>query len=437
MLGVSPKIDNACAPYSLRENMFVLKTENQNNIIYAPIQGMAFFCDEHDADEIKDYISDGTIIKTPELRQYIQHIEESAKDVVLGESPLDKPDKLMFILSQQCNLSCSYCFSQESRSSDLLDIEKIKIAINYFLSYDTSKRKDFTFIGGGEPFVTWELLKQTILYIEEKTNRLNTPYQIRIITNGTLLTEKRIGWLEGKKVAISISYDVLKDIQDKQRPFSSSEKSSFDVVNKSICLLRKYNIPFTFRSTITAINVHRMLEMAEFIIQNYPEINKIHFEPVTENNSDNRKFFDEFICQYFKTLPVCESCGVFLTNSYIASFDLIKTHNCSGEFCIVPDGSIMACHRHSSILDRYYDSFKFGFVTNEDLFIDKVSLNTFESLRNVRFDKCKHCFAKWHCAGGCLSKRLVYSPNNNIIHCEFIRSFLMNYIEYQLIKQLK
>lgn len=430
-------IYNNKTPYNLRSNLFVIKRNKKEYIVYAPLQGISFICDNQDADEIRKFILRGTDFTSHDLYQYIQEIGNSSKIIPSRNPSLKKPDKLMFILSQICNLSCTYCFSQESRSKELLNIDKIKNAINYFFSYNKKKRKDFTFIGGGEPFITWELLKRTILYIEEKTRLHKTTNQIRIITNATLLTEEKVAWLAEKNVVVSVSYDILPDIQNKQRPFSIPGKSSFDAVNVGINMLRKYKVPFTFRTTITPTNVYRMLEMARYVIKNYPEIKKIHFEPVTDNAIDNKSFFRDFVKNYFKALTVCQKNGVFLTNSYIASFDFIRNHMCQGEFCLVPDGGILACHRHSSNNDLHYDSFKLGFVTDDKLVIDQVSLKNVEKIRKLRTKKCNRCFAKWHCAGGCTSKHLVYSENNNIIHCNFIRSFLLSYIEYQLKNQLK
>ncbi len=420
----------------LRNDIYLLKGNNDEDIVYAPLQGLSFYCTPRDAEELRRFIEDGRMVNDRELKNYLYDILNSEKEKPHDILELHRLDKAMFILTQRCNLACSYCFSQESRSSDTLDIYTIQAVIDYVISYNTNHQKVFTFIGGGEPFVEWNLLKSAIVEIVTRCNSKKINHQIRIVTNSTLVTEEKASWLADKNVVISVSFDILQDVQDRQRPFPNREKSSFTSVIKSLDLLRKYKIPFTFRATITPINVNRMLEMAHFIIDNYPEIKTIHFEPVTDDSIDNIVFFRTFTESFINTIKEMERSGVFLTNSYVSAFEHVKKHTCQGEFCVVPDGSIIACHRHSSIYDRHFDKFKFGYVQDSKVIIDDNKVKAVVQLREERYIECETCFAKWHCAGGCSSKRLVYSVENNRIHCEFIRNFIRSYIEYQLNKKI-
>jgi uncharacterized protein len=50
-------------------------------------------------------------------------------------------------------------------------------------------------------------------------------------------------------------------------------------------------------------------------------------------------------------------------------------------------------------------------------------------------EKCKACFAKWHCGGGCLAQKYVYNEEILDLICDFTRSFTQKMILEKLEKQ--
>lgn len=138
---------------SLRSNVFLLDYEPTKKIIYAPLQGQAFYCGIKEADEIKLFVKDGSQPQNVLLCDYLQKIEQIDVSEPKYPPAIDTKDRLVIILSQICNMACSYCFAQESRSSRSLGPGGLKDAIDYVFSQDGSV-KVFNFIGGGEPFVT-------------------------------------------------------------------------------------------------------------------------------------------------------------------------------------------------------------------------------------------------------------------------------------------
>jgi sulfatase maturation enzyme AslB (radical SAM superfamily) len=306
---------------TLRDNLFIVpNATNDKYIAYAPLQGFSFFCGENDVKELKEYLTTGQLPQNDVLASYISKLLKEPTETPFAGPEINCFDKLLIILSQRCNLNCSYCFAQNSRSNSIISIDHVKTSIEYILERNNGSQKTFTFIGGGEPLVTWDLLKESIQYIESRAKDLNVQYQIRIVTNATLLDENRIKWLNRGNIVISVSSDILPEIQNSQRPFHNAEKESFNYVDNALKLLHKYKMPHTLRATITELNVDRMDEMAVFSINNYPSIKRLHFEPVTDNSIDNNTFFKKFIDSYISTYSKCEQRGVYLTNSYISSY---------------------------------------------------------------------------------------------------------------------
>ena len=146
--------------------------------------------------------------------------------------------------------------------------------------------------------LTWGLLVWAINYITEETNKKKIKKSIGITTNATLLNEERILWLKKMNVKLCVSYDILPEIQNSQRNFSMSTLNSFDVVDKNIHLLLKHEIPFRLRSTITNKNVELMVDMVQFTVKNYPNINQLHFEPVSDTIENSNLYYEKFVKKF-------------------------------------------------------------------------------------------------------------------------------------------
>ncbi len=156
---------------SSADTIFIIPPSNdiREHIVYAPLKNIAFICNENAVTIAKN------IIKGEELTQrdidsvvykYVKQINELPTQLPIT-CDIGDVSSAVIILSQQCNLSCSYCFSQQSRSVGLLDVESVEAVIDYTINSESINKK-FIFIGGGEPFLAWEDLKRAIQYIHLK-----------------------------------------------------------------------------------------------------------------------------------------------------------------------------------------------------------------------------------------------------------------------------
>lgn len=415
---------------SLRHNLFVLDYEPDTRIIYAPLQGQAFFCGDKDAGEIAQFVENGRQPISSILCEHLKKIYEVDIHVPKDTPAIDIKDRLVIILSQMCNMACSYCFAQESRSSRVLDADTLMTAIDLVYSHRSSV-KVFTFIGGGEPIVTWKLLRRSIEHIANKSSETGIEYSVRIITNGTLIDPEKARFLAKYHVSVSLSFEILPDVQNEQRPLFLNKTTSFDAVCNGIDILRESHIPFGFRSTITNVNVDRMPDMVRFSLQHFPEVSRLHFEPVTIHGLENG-FFHSFIKGFIEAFSIGDAAGIFVTNSFINSYFKIKSRFCQGEMCLTPGGEMVSCHRHSSDDDSLFKSILIGRVEKQAVQIDKEGLARATELWDSKYDECETCMAKWHCAGKCASIRKSLSIEENHTHCDFIRDLLTQFIAYNL-----
>ncbi len=405
---------------SLRDDITIIQLGNGSNIVYAPLHGAAFYANDKAVDVCKSYIDTGKIVddnETSSLREHISVLEK-IKTKAPRKYSINLASNLVVILSQMCNLACSYCYAQDSRSKEVLGKEQIETAINYLFA-QKSERKHFSFIGGGEPTLTWELLKWSISYIRSFPFEQNK-VGIGITTNGTLLDNERIEFFKANNVDINLSFEILPDVQSSQRCFANSTRDTFVVIDNAIRKLLYNGVHVGIRSTITKLNVRRMTEMVLFVSNNYPSLEKLHFEHVTSVSND-KAFYDDFVYHFIEARRIGQEKGIEVYCSVSRGFEKLKSCFCRGEFCLTPTGDFVACHRISSKEEQSFDLFKYAEVKNGILSIDSRKKQKIEDFYNEKREECANCFAKWHCAGSCPMERTVYSNKMRDLRCYYTK----------------
>jgi radical SAM protein with 4Fe4S-binding SPASM domain len=286
-----------------------------------------------------------------------------------------------------------------------------------------SKHKKVSFIGGGEPMVTWDVIEWSVNYINQhKSPDDNISYSIT--TNATLLTEHIIQFCKDNKIHIGVSFEIIKDIQDNQRPFYKSTKSTFNVIHKNIIKLIDNKVSFGIRSTITKLNVALMPEMVNFVADNYSVLKKVHFEQVTDPSQNDSEFYSLFIDSFFQAREIGKSRGLDVYNSITNSVYRIRERFCNGEMCITPTGNIVACHRISSEKDMDYSTFCYGRINEESISLDLSKYQSYYNFANVKRQECGSCFAFWHCAGICPMERTVLKEKQLDAKCNFTKEIV-------------
>lgn len=421
----------------LSKDIFIIRLQGNNNIIYAPLRNAAFFANENATIVVQKYIERKELSieeRRSKVWDYLQKLEE-IKPEIPKECGINIDGNLVIILSQLCNLSCSYCYARESRSKEILDRDRLKQAIDYTLSSSNNNIKRFSFIGGGEPTLTWNLLKWAINYIDT-SKRENQKVRISITTNGTLLSDEKIKFIKKHKVHVGISFEILPEIQNIQRGYANPKLKSFDDVNNAIQKLTKNNIPYSLRSTITRKNVGLMKDMVIFVSKNYKHIKRLHFEQVTDILDNDLNFYNDFIVNFFDARKAGREKGIEIYNSISNSVNYLKTKFCRGEFCITPTGDLVACHRVSSNKENAFNAFNFGNI-DEEVYIDNTKVEKVLNIAKEKQEECNTCFAKWHCAGGCVSDRLLLSKIQQAYKCNFTKEFVTKILEEKLTVQTK
>ena len=422
------------------DNLYLLPCSLVNReIMYSPLRGTAFMVDSNTASHLMSGNSDNRLVDdisqklSPINYELLQHVDISVKEI---------SQNLVILLSNSCNLGCKYCYAQYEREQGFLSKKKIENIINFAfrLNENSSDIVSISFLGGGEPTLNWDLLVWAIEYAKQQAEVYGIKLRIGFPTNATLLNAEKIDFLVKNNVEVGVSFELIPEIQNEQRPFAHSNLSSYDIVKRNVYLLNEKGIQTRFRSTITPQYVHRMQDMVKNVVAEFPFIKKIHFEPVyplleSETVSfDIELFYEQFIDNFMCARRIGDSYNLIITTAATNTLGKIKPRYCRGELCITPQGDLVICHRSSSEKDVRYNKFRYGTVSDKCVVVDDIQFQKVNELLNKKAVQCNECFSKWHCSGMCLSNREMYTTQQFQAYCSYIKKIQPRYIEYMIQK---
>lgn len=179
------------------------------------------------------------------------------------ETPL--ADNITFIVTDDCNLRCRYCYEENKQSNDMT-IETARNAADYF--FDTYENKYdrviFDFVGG-EPFVRVDLLEELLPYMMKRFKSQPKKWEELIFsfsTNGTCFKDDKVrNLIKNYQYAMSVglSLDGVKEIHDYNR------SGSFDKVMEYFPYWRQNFPQCATKSTLNHEAIPYLFESVKFL----------------------------------------------------------------------------------------------------------------------------------------------------------------------------
>ena len=181
-------------------------------MVYAPLKNQFFLATPVQVEKLEELLAANT---TNEMLRQMIAIDSWDSPEVSVESFCT----LHLLLNEKCNFHCKYCYSAEGRSSAELTMEQIELMLDYFLSGDRRAVKNRTvmFMGGGEPMLSWPLVQTATLYAEQVAKEQGITLHLSLTTNGSIMDEQMLDFLKEHQFTVQISFEVLPDVQRKQR----------------------------------------------------------------------------------------------------------------------------------------------------------------------------------------------------------------------------
>ena len=165
---------------------------------------------------------------------------------------------LTVILTDQCNFNCAYCY--EKRGRKCLDPAILARAIRFFQPFFA--RECFIDFYGGEPLLAFAEIKQSVGQMEKSfKKKAGNKVHYSITTNGSLLNDTILDFLEKHRFSIVLSFDGL--AQDISR-----KEGSFDFLVSIIPrILERPGISLEIHSVFTSDTIRYLSRSVELIDQ--------------------------------------------------------------------------------------------------------------------------------------------------------------------------
>jgi radical SAM protein with 4Fe4S-binding SPASM domain len=165
--------------------------------------------------------------------------------------------ELTLQLTDKCNLGCSYCF-QKRRTHDL-PFSSIRLSLDLFR--DAFHKHSFLVFYGGEPLLSFDTIRQTIAHIQNHPILRKTRFRYSLSTNGTLLNEEIIRFLDTHQFRVNMSHDGT--AQEATRPGRMNSL----VLENLERLVRSTGIELTTNSVFVPGTVGEIFRSARFLIE--------------------------------------------------------------------------------------------------------------------------------------------------------------------------
>jgi uncharacterized protein len=175
---------------------------------------LALYCKTHDSkkeiwiyDNVSNELFDGTgslidITSDERLTAYTQAKSQKQTTKYSNSKSKDFWD-LRIQLGLKCNMQCKYCAQSDRENEQWVSSPKDIPVFIEKLKTSGIKVHGVIELWGGEPFVYWKTLQKLVPALRE----LYPEAALAIITNGTLLTEKKIEFCEKYKIDLTFSHD--------------------------------------------------------------------------------------------------------------------------------------------------------------------------------------------------------------------------------------
>lgn len=298
---------------------------------------------------------------------------------------IPKLNQLYLEINNRCTLNCSFCKLDsvslikrtgcyiwpetpgEKRKLLIEDWEQIlKDGIDF-------AAKEILFIGG-DPLLEWDVLKKLL----KKAKYLKYP-SIKVLTNGTNLTEDKIIFL--KEYSVNI---VLQFFSHEEYLYDEivKTKNAFKTVVKSIHMLKLHSIDFSFIVTITDGSNGK--DTITWLEQFSPK------EIVTDHIfSESNLISPDFILRNVK-----DSNNKLITTNYKKDifFQRCEGHSCwEGKLSVCNNGQVIPCpFARTEIIAEYSKN------VLQEIFCNKA-YEKYWDMTNEDIDRCKDCEYRYVC----------------------------------------
>lgn len=353
--------------------------------------------------------------------------------------------KLILLMTTSCNLRCRYCYidygSYESVScSGNIDVEKTSRSLKKLYN-DYPEGIGFVQFFGGEPLIAFNEIKRTVEIVEQlcEEHKCKLP-SYGIVTNGLLLTDEIVEYLEKKNIATMISLDGDKQIHDLVRKGIGGINTYDNLVMKIKSYINRIHCRVFFEMTLNREHIKvyqkgKMIELFEGIkalgfragnigVVEFSKDSKLDF---LESDHDTYvQMIDEMVTYFFdqmKTENPMFNVDVIRILTKILKKDT-TIYSCGAgvsQVTLAADGAILPCPK--------FINTDFGIIEMDENEWDNSKIK--DVVLNEYKSDCAGCWFNQSCNVYCYAKKYRGNEGEHVvpIRCWHIRALARSIVK--------
>ncbi len=337
-------------------------------------------------------------------------------------------------IAHDCNLACKYCFAEEGEYHGrraLMSLEVGKKALDFLVANSGNRVNLEVDFFGGEPTMNWQVVKDLVLYGRSLEEAHNKKFRFTLTTNGVLLNDEIMEFANREMSNIVLSIDGRKEVNDKMRPFRGNQGSYDVIVPKFLKVAESRDqMNYYVRGTYTHNNLDFSKDVLHLADLGFKQIS---VEPVVAKPEDwyaikeedipvLLKEYDTLAAEMVKRRKEGKGFNFFhfmidLEGGPCVAKRLSGCGSGTEYLAVTPWGDLYPCHQFVG-----QEAFLMG---NVDEGITNTAIrDEFKCCNVYAKEKCKKCFAKFYCSGGCAANSYNFHGSINDVYdvgCELQR----------------
>ena len=337
-------------------------------------------------------------------------------------------------IAHDCNLACQYCFAEEGEYHGrraLMSFEVGKKALDFLVANSGNRITLEVDFFGGEPLMNWQVVKDLVAYGRSLEEPHHKKFRFTLTTNGVLLNDEILEFCNKEMANVVLSIDGRKEVHDRMRPFRGGQGSYDLIVPKFQKVAESRNqMNYYVRGTFTHHNLDFSKDVLHLADLGFKQIS---VEPVVAKPEDDYAIqeedlpvlmeeYDKLAKEIIRYRKEGKGFNFFhfmidLEGGPCVAKRLSGCGSGTEYLAVTPWGDLYPCHQ---------------FVGNEEFLMGNVEegivrtdiRDCFKECNVYAKDKCKKCFAKFYCSGGCAANSYNFHGSINDaydIGCELQR----------------
>ncbi len=336
----------------------------------------------------------------------------------LSSDTATRPCAISLLLTERCNLRCSYCYADGGSGTQTLPLGAGTAGVDLIVRNAVDSESDQITLhlhGGGEVSLVWDLARRLIDHALEQTSRHGLTLRVTAGTNGVMSAARAHQMAEALDEA-TISIDGLPTVHNRQRP-AANGASTFGTVVRTVEIFAARDVASGLRLTVTPESVDELPAGVALLCERLSS-RLLQVEPAYplgrhagHPSVDAHRFVDRF--RTARRAAAAAGRDLRYSGARYPHLTDVFCRAVTGAICVTPGGKVTACYEAG---EDPSGRFTFGRYDpgSGRLEIDPERQRGLLRLSVHHLPECDRCIAKYHCAGDCPMKRTSISANGKL-----------------------